>query len=181
MGNSETNHKKNKYEFDKINRTIDSFTSDCTIEDTEYINKLKLKKRKKLKDIKNIENNVLINSIYIALNFQNYKNNKEVYEQFPPNISLYNSLINNNNLKDDFKFTEQYIFLNKLLDNEQINLRLSNLNNLSYDDNFKNNNNDNNKNDNNNNNNYDEESNNENNLSDFLNVEREKIKKKKKK
>ena len=179
MGNSETNHKKNKYEFDKINRTIDSFTSDCTIEDTEYINKLKLKKRKKLKDIKNIENNVLINSIYIALNFQNYKNNKDVYEQFPPNISLYNSLINNNNLKDDFKFTEQYIFLNKLLDNEQINLRLSNLNNLSYDDNFKNNNN-NNKNDNNNNNNYDEESNNENNLSDFLNVEREKIKEKKK-
>ena len=175
MGNSETNHKKNKYEFDKINRTIDSFTSDCTIEDTEYINKLKLKKRKKLKDIKNIENNVLINSIYIALNFQNYKNNKEVYEQFPPNISLYNSLINNNNLKDDFKFTEQYIFLNKLLDNEQINLRLSNLNNLSYDDNFKS------KNDNNNNNNnYDEESNNENNLSDFLNVEREKIKEKKK-
>ena len=173
MGNSETNHKKNKYEFDKINRTIDSFTSDCTIEDTEYINKLKLKKRKKLNDIKNIENKVLINSIYIALNFQNYKKNKEVYEQFPPNISLYNSLINNNNLKDDFKFTEQYIFLNKLLDNEQINLRLSNLNNLSYDDNFKS------KNDN-NNNNYDEESNNENNLSDFLNIEREKIKEKKK-
>ena len=173
MGNSETNHKTNKYEFDKINRTIDSFTSDCTIEDTEYINKLKLKKRKKLKDIKNIENNDLINSIYIALNFQNYKNNKEVYEQFPPNISLYNSLINNNNLKDDFKFTEQYIFLNKLLDNEQINLRLSNLNNLSYDDKFKikNDNND---------NNYDEESNNENNLSDFLNFEIEKIKEKKK-
>ena len=174
MGNSDTKHKTNKYEFDKINRTIDSFTSDCTIEDTEYINKLKLKKRKKLNDIKNIENKVLINSIYIALNFQNYKKNKEVYEQFPPNISLYNSLINNNNLKDDFKFTEQYIFLNKLLDNEQINLRLSNLNNLSYDDNFKS------KNDNNNNNNYDEESNNENNLSDFLNIEREKIKEKKK-
>ena len=180
MGNSDSKPKSNKYEFDKINRTIDSFTSDCTIEDTEYINKLKLKKRKKLNDIKNIENKVLINSIYIALNFQNYKKNKEVYEQFPPNISLYNSLINNNNLKDDFKFTEQYIFLNKLLDNEEINLRLSNLNNLSYNDNSINKS-INNKNDNNNiiiDN--DEETNNENNLSDFLNVEREKIKEKKK-